>query len=243
MVGQHDLGGEDLVAVRVVGVLRAYRSLDVARPRAPSRSARRLVGVDREVAVRLAERGVAEGVVEVLVGVDDPGHRRRRRGGVRRRRPRAPRGRAVGVDHQQAAVAAHQRDVDVEPRRSARPRRGRRPRGTPVTVRSVMREPADPSRLGTRAPSARDAGTCDEEEARCWRNAGSPCSARSWRTTSPPRSRSAPRRSSSGTASASPRRRSATTWRRWRRRASSPSRTPAPAGCRPTRATGSSSTG
>ena len=43
--------------------------------------------------------------------------------------------------------------------------------------------------------------------------------------------------------SASRRPPSATTWRRWRRRGSSPSRTPAPAGCRPTRATGCSSTG
>ena len=51
------------------------------------------------------------------------------------------------------------------------------------------------------------------------------------------------RRWSSGTSSASPRRRSATTWRRWRTRATSPSRTPAPAGSPPTRATGSSSTG
>ena len=57
------------------------------------------------------------------------------------------------------------------------------------------------------------------------------------------RSRSAPRRWSSGTASASRRPRSATTWPRWRRRATSPSRTPAPAGSPPTRATGCSSTG
>ena len=50
------------------------------------------------------------------------------------------------------------------------------------------------------------------------------------------------RPSSSGTTSGCPRRRSATTWRRWRRRATSPSPTPAPGGSRPTRATGCSST-
>ena len=43
--------------------------------------------------------------------------------------------------------------------------------------------------------------------------------------------------------SVSRRPRCATTWPRWRRRGSSPSRTPAPGGSPPTRATGSSWTG
>ena len=81
------------------------------------------------------------------------------------------------------------------------------------------------------------------EEVACSTNASSPCCARSSRTTSPPRSRWAPRPSSSGTTSGSPRPRSATTWPRWRTRATSPSRTPAPGGSRPTRATACSSTG
>ena len=59
-------------------------------------------------------------------------------------------------------------------------------------------------------------------------NASSRCCGPSSRTTSRPRSRSAARRWSSGTICASPRRPCATTWRCWRRRATSASRTPAP---------------
>ena len=62
-----------------------------------------------------------------------------------------------------------------------------------------------------------------------------PSSARSSRTMSTPRNRSVRRPWSTGTTWASPRRPCATTWPRWRRRATSPSRTPAPAGSPPTR--------
>ena len=69
------------------------------------------------------------------------------------------------------------------------------------------------------------------------------CCAPSSPTSSPPRSRSARNHSSIGTISAFPARPSATTWRFWRPRATSPSRTPVRAGCPPRRATASSSTG
>ena len=101
----------------------------------------------------------------------------------------------------------------------------------------------------TRASLVRLALTADEcqdgrrgRRADCRTTASSPSCEPSSRTTSPPRSRSAPRPWSSVTPSVSRPRRSATTWRRWRRRGSSPSRTPAPAGSPPTRATGCSST-
>ena len=74
-------------------------------------------------------------------------------------------------------------------------------------------------------------------------SAASKCCARSSPTTCPTRSQSGPRRSSNGTTSVCPAQPCATTWPRSRKRATSPSRTPAPAGCRPTRATASSSTG
>ncbi len=72
--------------------------------------------------------------------------------------------------------------------------------------------------------------------------ASSTCCARSSRTTSPRRSRSAARPWSSATSCGFPPRPSATTWPRWRTRATSASRTPAPAGCPPTAVTGCSST-
>ena len=139
--------------------------------------------------------------------------------------------RAVGVDHQQArASPPTRRDVDVVPLVPGDPD----PVGDLREARLPWTAPS-PSRLGTprhgRVP-ALGTGECQATvRGGDARTAGSPCSAPSWRTTSPPRSRSAPRRWSSGTASASPRPRCATTWPRWRRRASSPSRTPAPAGC------------
>ena len=99
-----------------------------------------------------------------------------------------------------------------------------------------------PSTLGTRSTSAKSVSTHSRGGA-CSRTVDLRCCVPSSRTTCPPRSRSAPSRWSTGTTSTCRRRPSATTWPRWRRRATSPSRTPAPAGCRPTRATGSSSTG
>ena len=75
---------------------------------------RRLVGDHRQPVVRLGEDHVAEGVVEVLVGVDhrddvadaEPAH-------VVQRRAALDLG-GVGVDDQQAPVAADDADVDVE---------------------------------------------------------------------------------------------------------------------------------
>src|SRR5664280_2743483 len=62
----------------------------------------------------------------------------------------------------------------------------------------------------------------------CSTIASSRCCGRSSGTSSPPTNRSAPRPWPSATSSACRRRPYATTWRRWRTRATSPSRTPAP---------------
>jgi hypothetical protein len=72
------------------------------------------VGVDRHVGVGVAEHRVAEGVVEVLVGVHDGEHLAvaqatdvlEQRAGVGLR--------GMGVDHQHAAAAGDHPDVDVE---------------------------------------------------------------------------------------------------------------------------------
>ena len=75
-----------------------------------------LVGGDRDLAVLLAERGVAEDVVEVLVGV----HQCRPAAARESRRRSAMHlagrlGRGVRVDDEQAGLALDHGDVDVVP--------------------------------------------------------------------------------------------------------------------------------
>ena len=73
------------------------------------------MGVHRDRAVRRPEDAVAEGVVEVLVGVDDRDDLAgAERPDVLDHLARGHRGR-VGVDHEQPVGAADQGDVDVEP--------------------------------------------------------------------------------------------------------------------------------
>ncbi len=203
----------------------------------------RFVGDHRQAVVRLGEDGVAEGVVEVLVGVDDRDHVAGAEPAHELEGATALGLGGAGVDDQQAPVAGDHADVDVEGLEAAPPSSGRRSRRSRCRVRCQ-------ACAATLVRLALGTGECQavtderDEEAGPWsRTASSPSSARSWRTTCPPRSRWAPSRWSTGTGSASRRPRCATTWPRWRRRASSPSRTPAPAGSRPTRATGCSSTG
>lgn len=199
------------------------------------------------------EPGQAEGVVEVVVGGDhspyrtigDLGHPGQQLGTLG--------GAGAGVDHHGAVAAHDQAQVD-------RRRLGDQAVDTVGDLLPGAELPATPGglrdvggfshtiRLALRTkecqsgPDRRDGRAVREED---------PCSTTaSWRssgpsspTTSPARSRSGPRRWSIGTTSACHRQRSATTWRCWRRRGTSPSRTPAPAGSRPTRATGCSWTG
>jgi heat-inducible transcriptional repressor len=131
---EHLRRGERVVGgVALSDPLRALRQL----------RRRRLVCGDRDRPVRLAEGLGAEGVVEVPVGVDDPDH-------VAGAEPArvghdlAPRRtRAVGVDHQQAPVAADQADVDVEPRVSRHP--------DPRCHLGEVTHGLDPSSIGTQS--------------------------------------------------------------------------------------------
>jgi hypothetical protein len=112
-VGREDEGVEDLLPVRVVGVV-AVVALDPLAGRRRGRGGV-LVGVDRHVAVHPAEGGVPERVVEVAVGVD---HRNHLTGGQAAQvvdHPRRGEAGAVGVDHHEAAVAPDGGHVDVEP--------------------------------------------------------------------------------------------------------------------------------
>ena len=110
-------------------------------PAATVCSAAALVGVDRHRAVRLAHTHVAEGVVQVLVGVDD----RRQRPGPEAayvvddlaRHALGP----VGVDHEQSRAAADQGDVHVEPVVARDP--------DPVADLGEAGHGREPSRLGT----------------------------------------------------------------------------------------------
>ena len=133
-------------------------------------------------------------------------------------------------------------------RRAAVPPARARPSASRDGSAAVVCWPGTPT---VRVPAAgdRDPGTARHVdrygEVSPWRttNAAWRSSGRSSRTTSRPTTRWAARPWPTGTTWASPRPPSATTWRCSRSRATSPSRTPAPAGCPPTRATGSSSTG
>ena len=77
--------------------------------------ARPVGGVDRHLAELLHHRRVAEVVVPVLVGVDEAGERSRAEAAYVVGHDARLRGRAVGVDHEQAVGAADEGDVDVHP--------------------------------------------------------------------------------------------------------------------------------
>ena len=100
-----------------------------------------VVGVDRDLAEGVTEGAVAEGVVEVLVGVEDRRHRPhperadvvddRARGAARR----------LGVDDQQTVGATDQAHVQVEPLLPGHPH--------PVGHLSESRHVRQPSKVGT----------------------------------------------------------------------------------------------
>ena len=142
MVRRHDRGLGDLLRAMVAA--RQRRSLDLLAVR-DGVERRHLVGGDRDLAVLLAERRVAEDVVDVLVGVDQPDHRTRREpaevgddllGCLRR---------GMGVDHEQAGLALDHGDVDVVPLVARDPD----PCGHLCEV-GHGREPTAPSSIGTR---------------------------------------------------------------------------------------------
>ncbi len=114
-VGRHDLGRLHLLAVRVVEVVRfVVDRLDPLAGRDGVLGGH-LVRMHGDRAVLRQEGAVAEGVVEVLVGVHDRDHL----AGAERAdvldHLAGGDGRGVGVDDEQAGRPADQRDVDVEP--------------------------------------------------------------------------------------------------------------------------------
>ncbi len=184
------------------------------------------------------EHAVAERVVPVLVAVDGEEHRQAAHPPQVGDHLAGQRSRRLRVEDQQPGLAGDHRDVDVEPGVA------RDPHSVGHLVEAC--HPVEASTLGTQGRRVPGPDVprpeCRGRRADCRTTASSPSCEPSSRTTSPRRSRSAPRPWSSVTPSVSRPRPSATTWRRWRRRGSSPSRTPAPAGSPPTRATGCSST-
>ena len=139
VVGGHHLGLEELVAVRVARVL----GVPLLGPLAGLEGARRrlVVRVDRDAAERVSEGAVAEGVVEVLMGVEH-----------RRHGPdpepsdviddRACRtGRRLGVHDQQTVRTADETHVQVEPLLPGHPH--------PVGHLSESRHTREPSKVGT----------------------------------------------------------------------------------------------
>ena len=102
---------------------------------------RLVVRVDGDAAEGLAEGAVAEGVVEVLVGVEDRGHRAdAERAYVVDDRSRRP-ARRLGVHDQQAVRTTHQAHVQVEPVLPGHPH--------PVGHLSESRHLPEPSKVGT----------------------------------------------------------------------------------------------
>ena len=139
VVGDHDLGLEDLVAARVVGglvvpLLDPLAGVDRARGGL-------LVRVDGHAAEGFPEGAVAEGVVEVLMGVEDRGHRTDpERAYVVHDRARRP-ARGLGVDDQQPVRTTDQTHVQVEPLLPGHPH--------PVGHLSESRHAGEPSKVGT----------------------------------------------------------------------------------------------
>ena len=139
VVGGHDLGLEDLLAARVATFVGA----PLLDPLAGLHGARRrlVVRMDRDAAESLAEGAVAEGVVEVLMGVE---HRRHgpdpeRSDVIDDRACRT--GRRLGVDDQQTVRTADETHVQVEPLLPGHPH--------PVGHLSESRHTREPSKVGT----------------------------------------------------------------------------------------------